>query len=156
MWSQLPTCSNATEVAKWVAPSCSRSQPATDNGVRDGRSNWLAVTLHLAPGSTPWAPRIARCKCGLQIARLAAATGARTRVLGYARPTHCLCSHSGYNIAPNPWHQLFHLKLLNNVIIFVSLLSTNLFENTVFILFIYQVTAVTDVRSFVEGYWCTI
>ena len=35
---------------------------------------------------SPWAPRIARCECGLQIARLAAATGARTRVHGYARP----------------------------------------------------------------------
>ena len=47
-------------------------------------------------GSTPWVPRIARCKRGLQIARLAAATGARTRVHGNARPTHCLCGHSGY------------------------------------------------------------
>ena len=28
-----------TEVAQWGAPSCSRPQPATDNGVRDGRSN---------------------------------------------------------------------------------------------------------------------
>ena len=28
-----------TEVAQWGAPSCSESQPATDNGVRDGRSN---------------------------------------------------------------------------------------------------------------------
>ena len=24
-------------------PSCSRPQPATDNGVRDGRSNWLVA-----------------------------------------------------------------------------------------------------------------
>ena len=28
-----------TELAKWGTPSCSRPQPATDNGVRDGRSN---------------------------------------------------------------------------------------------------------------------
>ena len=28
-----------TEVAQWGAPSCSKPQPATDNGVRDGRSN---------------------------------------------------------------------------------------------------------------------
>ena len=27
------------EVAQWQTPSCSRPQPATDNGVRDGRSN---------------------------------------------------------------------------------------------------------------------
>ena len=39
---------------------------------------------------------IARCKRGIQIARLVSATGARTRVHGYARPTHCLCCHSGY------------------------------------------------------------
>ena len=29
----------STEVAKLGTPSCSRPQPATDNGVRDGRSN---------------------------------------------------------------------------------------------------------------------
>ena len=28
-----------TEVAQWGTPSCSRLQPATDTGVRDGRSN---------------------------------------------------------------------------------------------------------------------
>ena len=40
LWGQLSTtCSNVTEVAQWAAPSCSRPQPATDNGVRDGRSN---------------------------------------------------------------------------------------------------------------------
>ena len=33
------TCSNAIEVTQWATPSCSRPQPATDNGVRDGRSN---------------------------------------------------------------------------------------------------------------------
>ena len=33
------TCSNFTEVAQWAAPSCSQPQPATNNGVRDGRSN---------------------------------------------------------------------------------------------------------------------
>ena len=39
-----------TEVAQWGAPSCSRPQPAMDNGVRDGRSNWLVAppTLHRA------------------------------------------------------------------------------------------------------------
>ena len=29
----------STDVAKWGTPSCSRPQPATDNGVRGGRSN---------------------------------------------------------------------------------------------------------------------
>ena len=28
-----------TEVAQWGSPSCSRSQPAMDNPIRDGRSN---------------------------------------------------------------------------------------------------------------------
>ena len=28
-----------TEVAQWGTPSCSLPQPATGNGVRDGRSN---------------------------------------------------------------------------------------------------------------------
>ena len=28
-----------TEAAQWGTPSCSQSQPATDNDVRDGRSN---------------------------------------------------------------------------------------------------------------------
>ena len=39
-----------TEVAQWGAISCNRPQPATDNGVRDGRSNWLVAlpTLHRA------------------------------------------------------------------------------------------------------------
>ena len=32
-------CSNATEVAQYATPSCSRPQPATHNGVRDGTSN---------------------------------------------------------------------------------------------------------------------
>ena len=45
-----------TEVAQWGTPSCSWPQPATDNGVRDGRSNWL-VTHPAHMGSTPWAPR---------------------------------------------------------------------------------------------------
>ena len=44
----------------------------------------------------PWTPRIARCKRCLQIARLVAATVARTRVPGYVRPTHYLYYHWGY------------------------------------------------------------
>ena len=92
------TCSNAVEVAQWGAPRCSRPQPATDNGVRDGRSNWLAVSSYPTQGSILCAPRMAQCKFGLQIARLAEATVARTLVRGYARPTHCRCGYSGYKI----------------------------------------------------------
>ena len=32
-----------TEAAQWGTHSCSQPQPATDNGVRDGRSNWLVA-----------------------------------------------------------------------------------------------------------------
>ena len=43
-WGQLlTTCSNASEVAQWSAFSFSRTQPADDNGVRDGKSDWQAV-----------------------------------------------------------------------------------------------------------------
>ena len=55
MWGQLST-SCVTEVAQCETPSCSRLKSATDNGVRDGRSNWLVATPTLM-GSTPWAPR---------------------------------------------------------------------------------------------------
>ena len=43
MWGQLSSTWSNTEVAQWGAPSCSRPQPGTDNGVRDGRSNWLVT-----------------------------------------------------------------------------------------------------------------
>ena len=36
------TFSNSTEVAQWVTPRCSLPQPPTDDGVRNGRFNWLA------------------------------------------------------------------------------------------------------------------
>ena len=43
-WGQLlTTYNNATEVARWACSS--RPQPATDNGVRDGCSNLLALPL---------------------------------------------------------------------------------------------------------------
>ena len=45
-----------TEAAQRGTPSCSQPQPATDNGVGDGRSNWLVAPPTLM-GSTPWAPR---------------------------------------------------------------------------------------------------
>ena len=53
LWGKLSTtCSNATTVAKWATPSYSRPRPAPDNGGRDGRSTWLAVTP-TPVGSTP-------------------------------------------------------------------------------------------------------
>ena len=47
------------EVAQWGTPSCRRPQPATDNGARDGGSNWLVAPPTLMC-SAPWAPRINR------------------------------------------------------------------------------------------------
>ena len=54
-WGQVSTtytCSNATEVAQWTIPSCCRPHPATNNGVRDDKSNRLAVNPTFV-GSTP-------------------------------------------------------------------------------------------------------
>ena len=94
MWGQLSTtCCNATEIAQWEALSCSRPQPATDNGIRDGRSNWQAVTSYPTQGSTSWAPRIALFKCGLQIASPTCCSnrGTNTRPLGMAGK-HTACA----------------------------------------------------------------
>ena len=119
MWSQLSTILAVTYcVAQWGTPSCSRPQPATYDGVRDGRSNWLVEPPTLM-ASTPWAPRIARCKRGRQIARLAAATGALKRVYGYARPTHCLCGHPG-----NKLYKLLPRKLLARAKVILQCMSS--------------------------------
>ena len=40
------TTDNAPKIAQWTTPKCGRLQPATDNGLRDGRSNSLAFILH--------------------------------------------------------------------------------------------------------------
>ena len=46
LWGQLSTtCNNAAEVARWATPSCSRPQPAMDNALRYGKSNYMAVPL---------------------------------------------------------------------------------------------------------------
>ena len=62
-----------TEVAQWGAPSCSQPQPATDNGVRDGRFNWVVAppTLHRAVPPELHVLHTAM-RAGLQITRLAA------------------------------------------------------------------------------------
>ena len=86
-----------TEVAQCGAPSCSQPEPATDNGVRDGRFNWLVAppTLHRAVPPELHAMHTAM-RAGLQITRLAALREPRSCDLRNARPTHCLCGHSGY------------------------------------------------------------
>ena len=54
----------STEVGQWGTPSCSRPQPTTDNGVREGRSNWLVAPPTLM-GNTPWAPHDSINHCSL-------------------------------------------------------------------------------------------
>ena len=61
----------------WGTPSCSRPQPATDNGVRDGRSNWLVVATPTLPmGSTTRAPRPYTNRCSRSSTRIDLATPA--------------------------------------------------------------------------------
>ena len=47
------TFSNATDVAQLATTSCNRIHPATDNDVRDGRYNSLAVTPTLYMAVSP-------------------------------------------------------------------------------------------------------
>ena len=62
-----------TEVAQWGAISCRQPQPATDNGVRVGRSNWLVAppTLHRVVRPELHVLHTAM-RAGLQITRLTA------------------------------------------------------------------------------------
>ena len=96
MWGQLSTtCSNAIEVAQcWAPVAVDHSQ--------------LRTTTQ---SSIPWAPRIARWICRLQITRHAAASEARTRDFRHTRPAHCLCCHSGYNFLDTlTWRNDLHAK----------------------------------------------
>ena len=84
-----------TEVAQWRAPSCSQPQPATDNGVRDGRFNWLVAppTLHRAVPPELHVLHIAMRAANHKNCCTESAANLR---LQNARPTHCRCGHSGY------------------------------------------------------------
>ena len=88
--------SNITEEAQWATPSCSRPQPATNNGVRDGRFNCLSVTPTLYRAvhhdrhlhGTIWC-----CLCrelNPQLPRV-----------NPARQLPCLCGHFGYIVSCN-------------------------------------------------------
>ena len=76
--------------------SCSRPQQATDNSVRDCRSNWLVILPPPNTGQYPLSSTYCTVQCGVQITRLAATSEDRTRDLRNACPTHCLFGHSGY------------------------------------------------------------
>ena len=67
MWGQLSSnCCNVTEVAQLGAPSCSRKQPATDNGVRDCKSSGLAVNPHPTQGEGLTALTLTYCTAELR------------------------------------------------------------------------------------------
>ena len=98
------------EVAHWAAPSSSRPQAPTDNGVSKGRSNWLAVTPHPLHGNIPWAPP-AWCKrektnheCSRRGANLVPMKGGAHRrsvaVLWMPYKTRCNPMHPLYDVLP--------------------------------------------------------
>ena len=84
MWGQLSTtCRNDTEVAQLEAPCCSQPQPATDNGVRDGKSNWLLAVIPLPThGSAPWTQRNALCNAGHKLQDLLQPLGRERATIG--------------------------------------------------------------------------
>ena len=86
-----------TEVAQWGAPSCSQPQPATDHGVRDCRSNWLVAppTLHRA---VPPELHVLHTEMRAANHKTCFTESAANVRLQNARPTHCRCCHSGYNV----------------------------------------------------------
>ena len=79
-----------TEVAQWGVPSCSQPQLATDNGVRDGRWNWLVAppTLHRAVPPELHVLHTAM-RAGLQITRLLHWTSLHSYNVAYC----CRCIH---------------------------------------------------------------
>ena len=76
-----------TEAAQFGTHSCSEAQPATDNGVRDGRSNWLVAPPTLM-GSTPWAPRA--------FYKSVQPHWESNEQPQHARQPPCLCGHLGW------------------------------------------------------------
>ena len=97
MWGQLSTtCCNATEVPQWGASSCSRPQPAMENGVRDCRSNWLAITPTLQRAVSPELHLLHGANAVYKSQDLLQHEPASC-VHGYARPTHCRCSQAVNN-----------------------------------------------------------
>ena len=94
------TCSNATEVAWWGALVCRLPQPAIDNGVRDGRSNWLPLPptihraippeLHLQAG--PQITRLSVLSVLVQWDKNARPSECQATAL-HVRPLHCMCGN---------------------------------------------------------------
>ena len=76
-------------------PHCRQPQPATDNGIRDGRSNWLVELSH-PHGQYPLSSTYCIVLTQPTNRKTCCSNRARTRIPGYVRPIHCLCGHSGY------------------------------------------------------------
>ena len=95
--------SNATEVAQKGALSCSRPQPASDIGVRDGTSNWLAVTLpptlHRAAPSELHV--LHDVNAGPKSQDLLQPQGGEPSTIGMAAQRTWLCGHSRYKDGPH-------------------------------------------------------
>ena len=85
------TYRNSTDVAQWAAHSCRLPQPATHNGVRDGRSNWLDGTR-----SSTIYKRSPKGHMKMQIRATNQDCSNRDRSPGLlnTRPPHCVCGHS--------------------------------------------------------------
>ena len=115
MWGQLSTsCSNATEVAQWGIPSCSRPQPATGNDVWDGRSNWLAVTPTLHRAVPPELHVLHGVNVGYKSQDMVQlVTGAQRRVLGYAKQRTASATTQGRLHRP-----ILNIKILGRILKF--------------------------------------
>ena len=84
-----------TEVGQWGALSCSRPQPATDNGVWNGTSSWLAVTSHPTLGSTT----LHDANAGRKLQYLLQLRGRQPATFGMrGHRTACMFGHWRYHV----------------------------------------------------------
>ena len=79
---------------------CSQLQLTRINGVKYGTSNWLAVTSppHLTQGVPPEIHVLHGVNAGYKLEDWLQKPRREHSSSGYARPTHCLCCHSGYSV----------------------------------------------------------
>ena len=98
MWVQLSTtCSNLLNGELLVAVDHNQLRIMASETVDP--IDWSHPLVPLPyTGQYPLSSACYTVQCGLQITRLTALTEMQTCDLGNARPMHCLCSHSGYNV----------------------------------------------------------
>ena len=75
---------------------------------------------------------------GLQITRLAALSQPRSYDLRNARPTHCLCGHSGYyhrvdSVIESPWQEIVGSKNFALMNLTLNFCETTIYDNEVFL-----------------------